>query len=431
MIEKQNISGLLGNHVAPYIYNAKTFIPGKTTIYYSGPYWDNAETEAAIDTFLNGKWITTGERVYKFELEFSKRFNVKHSHMVNSGSSANLVLIAALKRRFNWNDDDEIIVSPVGFATTISVIYQHRLKPVFVDIEWETLNFDLNLLEEKITNKTKAIFVSPVLGNPPDIDKLLEICEKYNLKLVGDNCDSLGSKWNGKYLNEYYVAFSNSFYPAHHISTGEGGMVCTNDDELKKLFVSISWWGRDCYCIGSSNLLSCGTCGNRFDKWLENYDGVIDHKYVFSEMGYNLKPLDLQGAIGLEQLKKLDEIEQKRRVSKNKITDIFLKYIPNLRIPITLDQADPCWFGTPFICEADGLKHQLVQYLEDNKIQTRNYFAGNILLHPGYSSLGDALLYPQSNKVLDKVFFIGAAPHYTQEVFDYIEDVIKKFKYNG
>lgn len=431
MIEKQNISGLLGNHVAPYIYNAKTFIPGKTTIYYSGPYWDNAETEAAIDTFLNGKWITTGERVYKFELEFSKRFNVKHSHMVNSGSSANLVLIAALKRRFNWNDDDEIIVSPVGFATTISVIYQHRLKPVFVDIEWETLNFDLNLLEEKITDKTKAIFVSPVLGNPPDIDRLLEICKKYNLKLVGDNCDSLGSKWNGKYLNEYYVAFSNSFYPAHHISTGEGGMVCTNDDELKKLFVSISWWGRDCYCIGSSNLLSCGTCGNRFDKWLENYDGIIDHKYVFSEMGYNLKPLDLQGAIGLEQLKKLDEIEQKRRVSKNKITDIFLKYIPNLRIPMTLDQADPCWFGTPFICESDGLKHQLVQYLEDNKIQTRNYFAGNILLHPGYSSLGDALLYPESNKVLDKVFFIGAAPHYTQEVFDYIEDVIKKFKYNG
>jgi len=431
MIEKQNISGLVGNHVAPYIYNAKTFIPGKTTIYYSGPYWDNAETEAAIDTFLNGKWITTGERVYKFELEFSKRFNVKHSHMVNSGSSANLVLIAALKKRFNWADDDEVIVSPVGFATTISVLYQHRLNPVFIDIEWETLNFDLNLLEQKITSKTKAIFVSPVLGNPPDIKRLLEICEKYDLKLVGDNCDSLGSKWDGKYLNEYYVAFSNSFYPAHHISTGEGGMICTNDDELKKLFVSISWWGRDCYCIGSSNLLSCGTCGNRFDKWLENYDGVIDHKYVFSEMGYNLKPLDLQGAIGLEQLKKLDEIEERRRISKNKITEIFLKYIPNLSIPVTLDQADPCWFGTPFICEADGLKHQLVQYLEDNKIQTRNYFAGNILLHPGYSFLGDASLYPEANKVLDKVFFIGAAPHYTQEVFDYIESVIKEFKYNG
>ncbi len=428
MIQKHSIQNLVGNHVAPYIYNSKTFTAGKTPIYYSGPYWDHRETEAAIDTFLNGKWITAGERVYKFELEFSKRFNVKHSHMVNSGSSANLVLIAALKRRFDWQDDDEIIVSPVGFATTISVIYQHRLKPVFVDIEWQTLNFDLNLIEQKITSKTKAIFVSPVLGNPPDFDRLLEICKKHNLKLIGDNCDSLGSKWNNKYLNEYYVAFSNSFYPAHHISTGEGGMICTNDDELKKLFVSISWWGRDCYCIGSSNLLSCGTCGNRFDKWLDNYDGVIDHKYVFSEMGYNLKPLDLQGAIGIEQLNKLSEIEENRRISKNRITDIFLKYIPNLRVPDVIDNADPCWFGTPFICDEIGLKHKLVEYLENNKIQTRNYFAGNILLHPGYSFLDNYLDYPEANKVLDKVFFIGAAPHYNDVVFDYIEDVIKKFK---
>jgi CDP-6-deoxy-D-xylo-4-hexulose-3-dehydrase len=428
MIELKSIQGMLGNHVAPYIYNAKSFEPGKTPIYYSGPYWDNKETEAAIDTFLNGKWITTGEKVYKFERQFSKRFNVKHSHMVNSGSSANLVLIAALKRRFKWADDDEILVSPVGFATTISVLYQHRLKPVFVDIEWDTLNFDLDALEAKITPRTKAIFVSPVLGNPPNMDRLLEIATKHNIQLVGDNCDSLGSKWGDEYLSEYYVAFSNSFYPAHHISTGEGGMICTNDDELKKLFVSISWWGRDCYCIGSANLLSCGTCGNRFDKWLENYDGVIDHKYVFSEMGYNLKPLDLQGAIGLEQLIKLDEIEANRRTSHDRLTQIFTDNIPGLRAPIVLDKADPCWFGTPFICDEPGLKHRLVEYLEANKIQTRNYFAGNILLHPGYSFLDDSDLYPEANKVLDKVFFIGAAPHYTEPVFEYIKQVIKAFK---
>jgi CDP-6-deoxy-D-xylo-4-hexulose-3-dehydrase len=427
MIPKINIQELVGNHVSPYIYNSKIFKPGKTPIYYSGPYWDNKETEAAIDTFLNGKWITAGEKVYKFEKEFSKKFNTKHSHMVNSGSSANLVLIAALKRRFNWNNDDEILVSPVGFATTISVLYQHRLKPVFVDIEWDTLNFNLDQLENKITPHTKAIFVSPVLGNPPDMDKLLEIATKYNLQLVGDNCDSLGSKWDNKYLSDYYVAYSNSFYPAHHISTGEGGMICTNDDELKKLFVSLSWWGRDCYCIGSANLLPCGTCGNRFDKWLENYDGVLDHKYVFSEMGYNLKPLDLQGAIGLEQLLKLNEIEANRKNSNKVISKIFLDNIPGLRVPKVLDKADPCWFGTPFICEEEGLKHKLVAYLEENKIQTRNYFAGNILLHPGYSFLDDFKKYPEANKVLDKVFFIGAAPHYTEEVFNYIEDVIKKF----
>lgn len=427
MISQENIKSLVGNHVAPYIYNANHFEPGKTPIYYSGPYWDNREIEAAIDTFLNGKWITSGEKVFLFEKYFSNKFNVKHSFMVNSGSSANLVLITALKKRFNWADDDEIIVSPVGFATTISVIYQNRLKPVFIDIEWDTLNFDLNQIEDKITPRTKAIFVSPVLGNPPDMDKLIEICEKYNLKLVGDNCDSLGSKWDGKYLNEYYVAFSNSFYPAHHIATGEGGMVCTNDEELKKLMVSIAWWGRDCYCVGSANLLSCGTCGKRFDNWLESYDGVIDHKYVFSNMGYNLKPLDLQGAIGSVQLDKFDEIEENRKRSKETLEYIFTSNISNIRGVKSLNKSDVSWFGTPFICEEPGLKHKLVQYLEDNKIQTRNYFAGNILMHPGYSFLDDYKQYPEANKVLDKVFFIGAAPHYTEPVFEYIQEVIKKF----
>jgi CDP-6-deoxy-D-xylo-4-hexulose-3-dehydrase len=427
MINLDDIKTLVGNHVSPYMYNSKEFIPGKTPVYYSGMYWDKNEIESAINSFLNGKWITAGENVHKFEHAFSKRFNVKYSHMVNSGSSANLVMMTALKKRFNWKDDDEIIVSPVGFATTVSVIYQNRLKPVFVDIEWETLNFDLSQLEDKITERTRGIFVSPVLGNPPDMDRLMEICKKYDLKMIGDNCDSLGSKWDGRYLNEYYVSFSNSFYPAHHISTGEGGMVCTNDEELKKLFVSVSWWGRDCYCVGSANLLPCGTCGNRFDKWLDTYDGIIDHKYVFSNMGYNLKPLDFQGAIGLEQLKKLDEIESKRKWSKVAITTIFSDNIFYVRSPKVLPKAEPCWFGTPFICDKDGLKHKLVAYLEDNKIQTRNYFAGNILMHPGYSHLGDYRDFPEANKVLDKVFFIGAAPHYTTEVFEYIETVIKKF----
>lgn len=428
MIDKNNIKNMVGNHVSPYVYNSKKFEPGKTPIFYSGPYWDQLETEAAINAFVNGKWITAGENVFHFEKQFSKKFNVNYSHMVNSGSSANLVLIAALKKRFKWEDDAEIITSPVGFATTISVIYQNRLKPVFADIEWNTLNFDITKVEEKITSKTKAIFVSPVLGNPPDIDKLLDLCKKYNLKLIGDNCDSLGSKWDGKYLNEYYIAFSNSFYPAHHISTGEGGMICTNDVELKKLFVSLSWWGRDCYCVGSANLLACGTCGKRFDKWLESYDGIIDHKYVFSEMGYNLKPLDLQGAIGIVQLTKFEEIDKKRKISKDTISEIFTSYIKDIRTPIALEKANPCWFGTPFICETPGLKHKLVQYLEDNKIQTRNYFAGNILLHPGFSFLDDSSKYPEANKVLDSVFFIGAAPHYNQSVFDYIETVIKNFK---
>ena len=428
MILTENIKSLIGNHVAPYIYNSKEFKAGTTPIYYSGPYWDNKEIEAAVNTFLNGKWITAGEEVWKFERKFGKKFNSKFNQMVNSGSSANLVMITALKKYFGWEDDDEIIVSPVGFATTISVLYQNRIKPVFVDIEWDTLNFDLNQIESKITNKTKAIFVSPVLGNPPDFDKLIEICEKYNLKLIGDNCDSLGSKWGGKYLNEYYIAYSNSFYPAHHISTGEGGLIGTNEEELKKLLTSITWWGRDCYCVGSANLLSCGTCGKRFSNWLDSYDGIIDHKYVFSNMGYNLKPLDLQGAIGSVQLDKFDEIETNRKKSKETIENIFTSNIKGIRGIKSLDKADVSWFGTPFVCEEEGLKHKLVEHLEKNKIQTRNYFAGNILLHPGYSFLDNLSNYPEANKVLDKVFFIGAAPHYTDVVFEYIESVVKNFK---
>lgn len=415
----------------PYIYNSNDeFTPGKTPIYYSGPYWNDLEINAAIDSLLNGKWLTAGEKTYRFERYFSKKFNVRHSLMVNSGSSANLVLINALKLRYGWNDDDEIIVSPVGFATTISVLHQNRLKPVFVDIEWDTLNFDVDKIETKITNKTKGIFISPVLGNPPDFDKLLAIAEKYDLKLIGDNCDSLGSKWDGKYLNEYYVAFSNSFYPAHHISTGEGGMVCTNDDETIKIMRSLSWWGRDCYCVGSANLLSCGTCGKRFDKWLDLYEGDIDHKYVFSNMGYNLKPLDLQGAIGLVQLEKFDEIERNRKISKQTIESLFIENIEGVSSVKSLDKSDVSWFGTPFICKDYNLKSKLVEHLEDNKIQTRNYFAGNILIHPGFQFLDNYLDYPESNKVLDKVFFIGASPHYNQDIFNYIEEVIKKFKYN-
>jgi CDP-6-deoxy-D-xylo-4-hexulose-3-dehydrase len=416
------VSKYLEENSPKYLYN-KNFVSGKDQVLYSGPYWDNKEILAAISTLLNGKWLVAGENVHKFESQFSKKFGVKYSHMVNSGSSANLVLIAGLKKYFKWEDGDEIIVSPVGFPTTISTLVQNNLVPVFIDIEYDTLNFDLSQIESKITTKTKGIFVSPVLGNPPDMDRLKEICDKHHLKLIGDSCDSIGTKWDGKDINEYYVAWSTSFYPAHHITTGEGGMISTNIEELKKLFVSISWWGRDCYCVGSANLLSCGTCGNRFDKWLESYDGVIDHKYVFANMGYNLKPLDLQGAMGIEQLKKFDEIDRNRKNSKDRISKILTKYVTNLRAIESLEKAETCWFGTPFVCESKEQKRKLVSFLEENKIQTRNYFAGNILLHPGFKHLDDLNKYPNSNTVLDKVFFLGASPHYNDDVFNYIEKI--------
>ncbi len=406
-----------------YLYNANIdFVPNKTPIYYSGPYWDEKELQSAVSVLMNGKWLASGENVRKFERKFSKKFNQTDSVMVNSGSSANLVMIAAIKKVLGWKDGDEILLSPVGFPTTIAPVVQHGLKPVFVDIEFDTLNFDLDLLEEKITDRTRGIFISPVLGNPPNFDRLLEIKDKYGIELIMDNCDSLGSKWKGKLLTDYTIASSCSFYPAHHITTGEGGMVSSNNQQIVSEARSFAWWGRDCYCVGSANLLACGTCGNRFDKWLKDYDGIVDHKYIFTNMGYNLKPLDLQGAMGVVQLEKFDEIHERRRISKDTLHKIIEECVPDVYLPNELEQSETSWFGTPIVCDNKKQKDDLVKYFEEIKVQTRNYFAGNILLHPGYSQLDDYSKYPKSNKVLDKVFFIGASPHYDDVIFDYIRE---------
>lgn len=411
-----------------FAYNCKEFNPEKDTVFYSGPYWDNNEVEAALEAFLTGRWLVSGEHVAKFQVQFGRRYGTKFNHMVNSGSSANLVMVAALKKRLKWEDGAEVIVSPVGFPTTIAPLVQNNLKPIFIDIEFDTLNFDVTKIEERINEKTVAIFVSPVLGNPPDMDFLADLCDRYNLKLIGDNCDSLGTMWNGKNLTDYYYAWSTSFYPAHHITTGEGGMVSTNDEELIDFARSISWWGRDCHCVGSANLLACGTCGNRFDKWLEGYNGVIDHKYYFTNMGYNLKPLDLQGALGIEQLKKIDEIDVKRRLHFQRIKSIFYRNVPGVRVASNLDKADPSWFGVPLITDTPELKEKLQAFCEANRIQTRNYFAGNILLHPGYKHLDDANKYPNANKALSNVFFVGCPPHYGDKVWEYYESVMQKWQ---
>ena len=408
-----------------YLQNYDNFKPGEDYVMYSGQLWDEREMELSLKAFLTGKWISAGENVEKFQIRFSKKYNVKQSHMVNSGSSANLVMIGALKKHFKWEDNDEVIVSPVGFPTTIAPLMQNNLKPVFVDIEFDTLNFDVNLIEDKITPRTKAIIVSPVLANPPDMDFIKELCLKHNLILVGDNCDSLGTKWNGQLITDMYFCWSTSFYPAHHISTGEGGMVSSNTPEFIDIVRSLSWWGRDCYCVGSNNQLPCGTCGNRFDRWLDTYDGIIDHKYIFSHAGYNLKPLDMQGAIGVAQLEKVDFIDSKRREHKARLSLLLEKYL-NVRIAESLPQSDPSWFGVPIICETQQVKEKLVAYLEANKIQTRNYFAGNILLHPGFKHLDDYNKYPLANKALSHVFILGCPPFWNDKVFEYIEEVLKK-----
>jgi CDP-6-deoxy-D-xylo-4-hexulose-3-dehydrase len=409
--------------VFPYIYNNESFDSTKSTVYYSGPYWNQQEVEAMFLSLISGKWLSSGESVFQFEREFSQKFNFTESVMVNSGSSANLVMVAALKKYFNWNDGDEIIVSCVGFPTTISVILQNNLTPVFVDIDPTDLNWDITQLEQKITSRTRALFSSPVLGNPYNFDAVIDLCERYNIRLISDNCDSLGSKYKGNYLTDYSVAASCSFYPAHHITTIEGGMVSSKNPEIVKLARSFAWWGRDCTCVGAQNLLCNGMCKKRFSQWLDDYAGIVDHKYVFTNIGYNLKPMDCLGAVGSVQLTKFDEIHAKRRSNKEQIGQLFEK-IPGVRVVQEQADSETSWFGVPIVCESKEQKTKLVAHLESNRIQTRNYFAGNILLHPGYKHLDNAQLYPNANRVLDTVFFVGCSPTISQTMIDYIGSVI-------
>ena len=412
-----------GENLFPYLAN-KNWKPGDN-IYYSGPYWDEQEPTAAITTLLKGNWLPAGEQVNKFEAQFGKRFDFRYNLMVNSGSSANLVMVAALKKYFGWADGDEVLVCACGFPTTINPIIQNNLKPVFVDIDYTDLNWNLDMLESKITSRTRACFSSPVLGNPYDFDKFLEILDVHGLEYIADNCDSLGSKWRGEFLTKHAVAASCSFYPAHHITTIEGGMVSSNVEQIIQIARSYAWWGRGCYCVGSQNKLSNGVCGQRFDRWLEGYDKDVDHKYVFGVQGYNLKPADLQGSIGLVQLTKQDEIHRIRRLNKTRLHEIFSK-IDGARVIEEKEHAETSWFGVPIVYE--GNKVQLVKYLEDNKIQTRNYFAGNILMHPAYRGLESYSKYPNSSKVLDNVFFLGCSPVITDPMIDYIEEVVTRFK---
>jgi CDP-6-deoxy-D-xylo-4-hexulose-3-dehydrase len=252
------------------------------------------------------------------------------------------------------------------------------------------------------------------------------LCERKGIKLIADNCDSLGSKYKGDYLTKHAVAASCSFYPAHHLCTIEGGMVSSNIKEVVDLARSFAWWGRGCYCVGQQNLLSNGVCGRRFDKWLEGYDDIVDHKYVFGQMGYNLKPLDLQGAVGSVQLLKFDEIHQLRRKNKEAI-HWMIESIPGCRVVNEREDSETSWFGVPIVCDTPELKHGLVKHLEANKVQTRNYFAGNILLHPGYVNLDDASKYPEANQVLNKVFFLGCSPTINDDMLKHVEEVIGKY----
>jgi CDP-6-deoxy-D-xylo-4-hexulose-3-dehydrase len=434
-----------------FAHSARAFDPAKPQVLYSGPVYDADELVAATAALCEGKWSVNGEYVNRFERAFSAYLNQRGSVMVNSGSSADLLMVAACKACFGWKDGDGIIVSPVGFPTTISAITLNGLRPVFVDIEWETLNADNDLIEKQLAfhaaandfphvslggpSPVRAILVSPVLGNPPDIDRLVALSERYGVKLLMDGCDSLGSTWRGKHLTEYATATTCSFFPSHHVSVLQGGMVSSNDTELLDLVRSMAAWGKDCWCTGSANLLPNGCCGKRFDCWLKSQpEVVVDHRYVYTtDRAYNLQPLDLQGALGLAQMGKIEDIHELRHRHACTLRLMLWQTLNNYGngpVQLVYETAPHClpsWFGVPIICPTYAFKRALVAHLEAAGIQTRNYFAGNILLHDAYAHLGRATDYPNANEVLKRVFFLGCHPGLTEAHFAHIEATLKTF----
>lgn len=403
-------------------HKVKPFIPGETYIPYAGRVYDEKEMISLVDSALDF-WLTAGRFARQFEKEFSNYLGVKHCILTNSGSSANLLAISALtspklgERRLK--PGDEVITVACAFPTTVNPIIQNNLIPVFVDVDVGTYNIMVEKIEDALSKKTKAIFLAHTLGNPFNLDKILEICKKYNLWLIEENCDALGSKYNGQYTGTFGHIATFSFYPPHQITMGEGGALVTNDSQLKKLIQSFRDWGRDCWCEpGCDN-----TCGKRFSCQLGSLPFGYDHKYIYSHIGYNLKVTDMQAAIGVEQLKKLPLFIKARKKNFKFLYEGLKKYEKYFILPEVEFKADPSWFGFLLTVRKDAgfTRDEIVKYLENNKIATRMLFAGNITRHPSFENVEYRIYGDLENTdfIMNNSFWIGVYPGYTEIIIKY------------
>lgn len=416
---------------------SKKWEAGKDWIQYSGPYYTSDEYVRAVKTLLN-EWLVLGEEAIKFEREFPKLLGKNYGVLTNSGSSANLLMLLALKSKNGYDlpEGTEVITPIAGFPTTINPIYQVGFKPIFIDIELNTLNIDIFKLEEVInSSNAKVLLFAHALGNPPNMTRIMKLVNKYNLILLEDCCDALGSTYMDKPLGSFGSLTSCSFYPAHHITMGEGGFVAVNDKSLEKVVRSFREWGRGCYCVGKeANLLKNGTCKCRFNNWLPSLPNeIFDHKYVYDEIGYNLKPIELQASLGLVQMQKLPEIVEARKRNYRDLYLIFSAYKDYFILPESRIDADPAWFAFPLTIRASRkfTRAEFCNYLEENKIQTRPYFAGNLMLHPAYSGVANQelskLYYPNATYATTDTFFLGTSPVITKEQIKYIGSVVDVF----
>lgn len=413
----------------------KKFIPDESLVPVSGKTFNEEEILAAVEAIFDGHW-TEGRFSDQFEAKINQLLGVKHTILVNSGSSANLLALTSLKspklgdRRLK--DGDEVITVAAGFPTTVNPIIQNRLVPVFVDIDLGTYNINIDSFKKAIGPKTRAIMIAHTLGNPFDLDSIVNICKENNLWLIEDNCDALGSKYNGKYTGTFGHISTCSFYPAHHITMGEGGAVFTNDGLLNKIARSVRDWGRDCWCkTGEDN-----TCGNRFGWQFGNLPAGYDHKYTYSETGYNLKLTDIQAAIGVAQMDKLDGFIKKRKENFKFLYDSLKKYEEYFILPKWEDKADSSWFGF-LLTVKEGApfdRRQIVEYFQNNNIATRYLFSGNLLKQPyfidnhvKYRVAGDLA---NTDLVMNNTFWIGVYPGLTKEMLNYIVNNFDSFLSN-
>ena len=408
----------------------KEFVPGQSPIPVSGKVFDEDEILHLIDASLDF-WLTTGRYAMRLERALAKFVGVRHSFLVNSGSSANLLALSALTSHKmgdrQLRPGDEVLTVAAGFPTTVNPIIQNRLTPVFVDVRLDTYNIDASMLDEALSPKTRAIMIAHTLGNPFDVDAVTSFAKKHNLLLIEDNCDALGSTYGGKATGSFGDVSTCSFYPAHHITTGEGGAVFTNKPALKPLIESFREWGRDCWCEPGED----DTCGKRFDWQMGELPHGYDHKYIYDHIGYNLKMTDMQAAVGVAQIDKLPKFTELRKRNWKILKDGLADLTENFLLPEPTPNSDPSWFGFPMSVreEAPFERKQLVDFLESRKIATRLLFGGNLVRQPAYLDVPSRSVGDLSNSdfVMENTLWLGVYPGLTEEMLAYIIDSIHEF----
>lgn len=414
-------------------HSQQNFTPGETEVSVSGRVYDATEMVNLVDSSLEF-WLTTGRYAEQFEQEFARWMNVRHAILCNSGSSANLLALSALTSpsldERQLKPGDEVITVAAGFPTTVNPIVQNQLTPVFLDIELGTYNVNVALLETAVSPRTKAIMIAHTLGNPFNLDAVLEVANRHNLWLIEDNCDAVGALYNGRLTGSFGHLSTVSFYPAHHITMGEGGAVLTNRPQLKKLIESFRDWGRDCWCApGVAN-----TCGKRFGWQLGELPEGYDHKYIYSHIGYNLKMTDMQAAVGVAQLEKLPSFIQARKRNWQLLYDGLKQYEEFFILPQATPNSDPSWFGFLLTVRPDApfSRNELVQFLEANQVATRLLFSGNITRQPAYQNVPYRVVGDLTNTdtVMNQTFWIGVYPKITPAMVEYVLATFANFLAN-